>query len=98
MGYDRGDSFPFDFEPNGFLFGSKSKGKLSPRSDPIQFEGKWNTSFLSVISYADPSSHSSTLFKRLDMLKCSDLHKFNLDIFMCLKSIINSLVDICKLF
>ena len=21
MGYDRGDSFPFDFEPNGFPFG-----------------------------------------------------------------------------
>ena len=32
MGYDRGDSFPFDFEPNGIAFGSKSKGKLSPRS------------------------------------------------------------------
>ena len=28
MGYDRGDSFPFDFEPNQILFGSKSKGKL----------------------------------------------------------------------
>ena len=48
MGYDRGDSFPFDFEPNGFPFGSKLKGKLSPRSDPIQFERKWNTSFLSA--------------------------------------------------
>ena len=24
MGYDRGDSFPFDFEPNGIPFGSKS--------------------------------------------------------------------------
>ena len=23
MGYNRGDSFPFDFEPNGILFGSK---------------------------------------------------------------------------
>ena len=23
MGYDRGDSFPFDFEPNGISFGSK---------------------------------------------------------------------------
>ena len=30
MGYDHGDSFPFDFEPNGFPFGSKSKVKLSP--------------------------------------------------------------------
>ena len=24
MGYDRGDSFPFDFEPNGILFGSEN--------------------------------------------------------------------------
>ena len=48
MGYDRGDSFPFDFEPNTIPFGSKSKGKLSPRPDPIQFEKKWNTSFLSL--------------------------------------------------
>ena len=30
MGYDRGDSFPFDFEPNGIPFGSKCKGKLFP--------------------------------------------------------------------
>ena len=49
MGYDRGDSSPFDFEPNGFSFGSKSKGKLSPQSYPIQSEKKWNTSFLSVM-------------------------------------------------
>ena len=48
MGYDRADSFPFDIEPNGNQFGSKSKGKLSPRSYPIQFERNWNTSFLSV--------------------------------------------------
>ena len=48
MGYNRGDSFPFDFEPNGFPFGSKSKRKLSPRSYPIQFERKWKYSFLSV--------------------------------------------------
>ena len=25
MGYDRGDRFPFDIEPNGTPFGSKSK-------------------------------------------------------------------------
>ena len=31
MGYDRGDSFPFDFKPNGIPFGSKSNGKLSPQ-------------------------------------------------------------------
>ena len=33
--------FPFDFEPNGIPFGSKSKGKLSLRSYPIQCERKW---------------------------------------------------------
>ena len=27
MGYDRGDSFPIDFEPNGFPLGSKAKSK-----------------------------------------------------------------------
>ena len=48
MGYDRGESYLFNSEPNGIPFGSKSKGKLSPRSYPIQFERKWNTSFLSV--------------------------------------------------
>ena len=36
MGYDRGDSFPFDFEPNGNQLG------------PIQCERKWKHSFLSV--------------------------------------------------
>ena len=45
-----GDSSPFEFEPNGYPFGSNSKGKLSPRSYPIKFERKWNTSFLSVES------------------------------------------------
>ena len=42
MGYDRSDSFPFDFEPNGFPFGSKSKGKLSLRSYSIQIERKYS--------------------------------------------------------
>ena len=48
MGYHGGDSFPFNFEPNGIPFGSKSKGKLSPRSYPIQFERKRKYSFFSV--------------------------------------------------
>ena len=48
MGYHRGDSFHFDFEPNRIQFGSKLKGKLSPRPYPIQFERKWKYSFLSV--------------------------------------------------
>ena len=47
MGYDGGDSLPSDFEPNGIPFGSKSKGILLPRSYPIQFEWKWQHSFLS---------------------------------------------------
>ena len=49
MGYDRGDSFPLDFEPNRIPFGLKSKGKLSLRSCPILFERKWNISFFSVV-------------------------------------------------
>ena len=48
MGYDQGDSFPFDFEPNEITFGLKSNGKLSPRSYPIQCERKWKYSILSV--------------------------------------------------
>jgi len=48
IGYDRGDNFPFKFEPNGIPFDSKSKGKLSPLSYPIQCERKWKHSFLSV--------------------------------------------------
>ena len=48
MGHDRSDSFPFDFEPNGILFGSEWKGKRSPRSHPIQFERKCKNSFLSA--------------------------------------------------
>ena len=49
MRYDRGDSFTFDLEPYGNQFGSKSKGKLSPRSYPIQCERNWKYSFLSAI-------------------------------------------------
>ena len=48
MEYGPGDSFPLDFEPNGIPFGSKFKGKLSPRSYPIQCERKWRYSFLSA--------------------------------------------------
>ena len=50
MRYDRGNSFPFDFEPNGIPFGSKSKGKQSPQSYPIQFERKSEYSFPSEAS------------------------------------------------
>ena len=40
MGYDRGDSIPFDFEPNGIKFGSKSKGNY--HHDHISFNLKVN--------------------------------------------------------
>ena len=42
MEYDRGDSFPFNFEFNKIPFGSKSNGKLSPWSYSIQLKIKWN--------------------------------------------------------
>ena len=53
MGYDRDDSFPFNLEPNGNSFCSKLKGKLPPRSYPIECERKWKHSFLSVRTIVD---------------------------------------------
>ena len=50
MGYDGDDTFPSDFESNGLPFGSKSKGKISPQSYPIQCERKWKYSFLSALA------------------------------------------------
>ena len=38
MESDRGNSSPYEFEPNGIPFGSKSKGELSQRSYSIEFE------------------------------------------------------------
>ena len=38
MEYDRVTNFPINFEQNGVLFGSKSKGKLISLSYLIQFE------------------------------------------------------------
>ena len=40
MGYDRGDSFPFDFESNGVPFGSKRKENC--HHDHIPFNAKGN--------------------------------------------------------
>ena len=62
MGYDRGDSIPFNFEPDGNPSASKSKGKLSPRSYPIQVERKWKYSFVSVHAQME-------LFKLVDVSK-----------------------------
>ena len=41
MGYDRGDSFPFDFEPNGIPLGSENR-KENCHHDHIPFNGKVN--------------------------------------------------------
>ena len=57
--YDRSDSFPFDFEPNGITFSSKSKGKLPLRSYSIQFEETWKCVVLSVSIFI-----SKTIFSR----------------------------------
>ena len=59
MGYDRCDSFPFDFESNGVPFGSKLKAKLSPRPYPIQFERKWKYSSLSVELSINPKQNAT---------------------------------------
>ena len=61
MGYDHGDSFPFDFELNGIPFGSKSNGKLSPRSYPIQCEKNWKCSFFSVSFMSRPTDDKLSL-------------------------------------
>ena len=41
MGYDRGDSFLFDFEPNGISFGSENR-KENCHHDHIPFNVKGN--------------------------------------------------------
>ena len=41
MGYDRGDSFPFDFGPNGIPFGSVNR-KENCHHDHIPFNVKGN--------------------------------------------------------
>ena len=41
MGYDRGDSFPVDFEPNGITFGSRNR-KENCHPDHIPFNLKRN--------------------------------------------------------
>jgi len=74
MGYDCGDSFPFDFEPVGFQFGSKSEGKLSRRSYPIQRERKWNASFLTVEGgtgfWGKDCIHAVFVHYKIEMIIC----------------------------
>ena len=56
--YDRGDSFPFDFEPIGFSFDSILKWKLWPRSYSIQFE---NNQISMCVSHNGATSRASCL-------------------------------------
>ena len=75
-------SFPFLFilneiwswwqiRPNGLPFGSKSKGKLSPLSYPIQYERKLKYSFLSVSKKFDFCKQSFPNFSNLPgIIKC----------------------------
>ena len=69
MGYDRGDGFPFDFEPNGFPFGSKSKGKPSSQPYPIRFERKY--SFLSANRM--DSGHGIEIVKFVRQIICTNM-------------------------
>ena len=46
--YDRGDSFPSDFEPNGIPFGSKLQRKRSPRAYSVRFERKRKSNLASA--------------------------------------------------
>ena len=48
MGYDRGDSFPFDYEPNGIPISLKSKENCLRDHIPLNVKGNGN-SFLSVV-------------------------------------------------
>ena len=42
MGYDRGDSFLFDFEPNGNSFGSKLEENCHHDYIPFNLKGNGN--------------------------------------------------------
>ena len=53
MGYDRGDSFPFVFEPNGVPFGSENR-KENCHHDHIPFNEKGNRILVfSVLFFSD---------------------------------------------
>ena len=51
MGYDRGDSYHFDIEPNGIPFGSISKGNSN--HDYIPFNVKGNKNIVFSVYYED---------------------------------------------
>ena len=54
MGYDFGDSFPFDFEPNGNPFRSENwKENCHQNHIPCNMKGKGNTVFSACTSTVD---------------------------------------------
>ena len=61
MGYNCGDSFSFDFESNRTPFGSQSKGKLSPRLYPIQFDRNWKHIFLNALGELRPPPRNCSI-------------------------------------
>ena len=54
MGYDRGDSFPFEFEPNEFPFGSENR-KENCHHDRIPFNLKGNRNIVFSVWVIDDS-------------------------------------------
>ena len=62
-GYDRDDSFPFDFEPNGIPFGSENRNE-NCHHDHIPFNVKENGNI--VFSVYEKKKKSSEIFCRDD--------------------------------
>ena len=57
MGYDRGDSFPFDFEPNGIPFGLENRKENFPHDHtPFNVKGNGNIVFSVYIEHLNYDS------------------------------------------
>ena len=63
MGCDRGDSFPFDFEPNGSPFGSNRKENC--HHDHIPFNAKGNRNLVFSVYMCLPQCLRLTIGKDL---------------------------------
>ena len=59
MGYDRGDSFPFDFEPHGHPFGSENQ-KENCHHDHIPINIKGNGSIVFSVYVETAATRSYT--------------------------------------
>ena len=59
MGYDRGDMFPFDFEPNGIPFVSENRKETCPH-DHIPFNLKGNGNIVFAVYTLVPTRTSVT--------------------------------------